>query len=74
MSLSRTDLVPMLAIIAGGAIGVFTLGVLAVSSPSDDVHALALLDDDGSLRDGVTGTWVLSVDLGRAGSDEPLRS
>ncbi len=71
VSLSRSDLIPMLAIMAGGAIGVFTFGAVAVSSPSHDVHAISLLDNDGSLRDGVTGTWVLSVDLGRAGSGNP---
>ena len=68
MRLSRPDFLPVLAITAGVAIGVFIFGALAVSSPSDDVQALPLLDDDGSLRQGVTGTWVLFVDLERAGS------
>lgn len=68
MRLPRTDLIPVLAIIAGGVIGVFAFAVLAASSPSDEALALALLDEDGSLRNGVTGNWVLSVNLGRAGS------
>jgi hypothetical protein len=68
MRLPRTDLVPVLTIIAGGAIGLFTVGLLAVSASSNEADALALLDENGSLRQGVTGTWVLAVDLGRVGS------
>ena len=71
MSLSRTDLFPVIVIVAGGAIGVFTVGAATVSSPSNHVQAVSLLDNDGSLRNGVTGTWVLSVDLARAGSGTP---
>ena len=37
MRLSRTDLVPVLAIIAGSAVGVLTSGSLLLSSRSDDV-------------------------------------
>ena len=39
MRLSRTDVFPVLAIIAGGAVGVFTSGALLLSSPSGDVLA-----------------------------------
>ena len=71
MRLSRTDIVPLLAILTGAVIGVFAFAAIAASSSSDDMHALTLLDDDGSLRNGVTGTWILAVDLGRAGSGHP---
>ncbi len=37
MRLSRTDLVPVLAIIAGGAVGLATSAALALSSRSDHV-------------------------------------
>ncbi len=56
MRLSRTDIAPLLAILTGAVIGVFAFAAIAASSSSDDVHALTLLDDDGSLRNGVTGT------------------
>ncbi len=61
MRLFRTELVPVLAIIAGGAVGVFTFGAIVLSASSDDVPAVTLLDEDGTLRNGVTGTWVFSV-------------
>ncbi len=35
MRLSRTDLVPVLAIICGGALGVLTSGALVLSSRAD---------------------------------------
>ena len=68
MRLSRTDLVPVLAIILGGAVGVVALGGIAVSAVPDRIPAVSLLDEHGSLRNGVTGTWILGVDLGRNGS------
>ena len=37
MRLSRTDLVPVLAIIGGGAVGVLVSGSLLLSLRSDDV-------------------------------------
>ena len=39
MRLPRTDLVPVLAIIAGGAIGVLGFSTLILLSPSNDVPA-----------------------------------
>ena len=39
MRLSRTDLVPMLAIIGGGTVCVLTFGSLVLRSASDDVTA-----------------------------------
>ncbi len=63
MTHSRGDFVPILAIIAGGAIGLFGMAAIAASSPSEEVRAVALLDEHGALRNGVTGTWVLAVDL-----------
>ena len=41
MRLSRTDLVPMMAIVAGGALGALASASLAVWSPTDDVPATA---------------------------------
>ena len=61
MRLFRTELVPVLAIIVGGAVGVFTFGAIVLSASSDDVPAVTLLDENGTLRNGVTGTWVFSV-------------
>jgi hypothetical protein len=71
MRLSHTDLGPVLAIMAGGALGLFGSAAVALSSSADVSSSPAyFLDEDGSLqlRNGVTGTWVLGVDLGREGS------
>ncbi len=65
MRFSRTDLVPMLTIIAGCGIGMFAFGALALAS-SEDVTA-PTLQHTGE----VTGTWVMSVDLGSGGSGTP---
>ena len=70
MRLSRTDLGPVLTIMIGVAIGLFSFGALALASSDGDrvVTSPQLLDDNGALRQGVTGTWVLAVDLGSEGS------
>jgi hypothetical protein len=68
MRLPRSNLVPMLVIMAGAAVGVLALSAREASSRAEEARALALLDENGSLLEGVTGTWVLSVDLGRRGS------
>ena len=39
MKFSRTDFVPVLAIICGGAVGVFASASLVLSSPADEVPA-----------------------------------
>ncbi len=69
MRLSRTNLVPVLAIILGGAfgvVGVITSARLVLSPPSDYVSApvQAIGSPEG------TGTWVLSVDLGASGGGD----
>ena len=71
MRLSRTDLVPVLTIVAGSAIGMFSFGALVRSAPSNDmpVPTLQLLAEDGANQE-LTGTWVLSVDLGRQGGGD----
>ena len=63
MRLLRTDSVALLAIVAGGAVGLFSFGAIVLSASSDHVPAVTrqLLDEDGTLRNGVTGTWVFSV-------------
>ena len=45
MRLSRKDFVLVLAIVAGGAFGAFSLGALVFSSLSDDVLTVVLLND-----------------------------
>ena len=69
MRRSRTDLVPMLAIIGGGAIGVLTFGPLVLWSPSDDVLAPGTVT--GQVTDGQSGgsvaavqVYISSLDLG----------
>ena len=61
----RTELVPVLTIIAGAAVGVFGFSAIVLSASSDGVPTVTrqLLDEDGTLRNGVTGTWVFSVDI-----------
>ena len=68
MRFSRTDPIPVLAIIAGSAIGMFSFGALVRSAPSNDMPAptLQVLGANQEL----TGTWVLSVDLGPAGGGD----
>ncbi len=70
MKLSRTDLVPMLTIVAGGIIGA-SVSFSLLWSPSNDmpVPTLQLLAEDGANQE-LTGTWVLSVDLGRQGGGD----
>ncbi len=70
MRLSRTDLLPVLVIIAGGIIGA-SLSFSLLWSPSNDmpVPTLQLLAEDGANQE-LTGTWVLSVDLGPAGGGD----
>jgi hypothetical protein len=59
----RTELVAVLVIIAGAAVGMSMFGAIAFSASSEDVPAVTLLDENGTLRNGVTGTWVFSVDI-----------
>ncbi len=66
MKLSRTDLVPVLAILCGGALGVFTSAGLVLSSPVEEAAAPV----PAVWSSGATSTWVLSVDLGNAGSGD----
>jgi hypothetical protein len=70
MKFSRTDLAPILMVIAGGMAGV--IGVAEVIAPAsfDGAPAVTsqLLDENGKLLNGATGTWVLAVDLARAGA------
>ncbi len=66
MRLSRTDLVPLLTIVAGCGIGLFTFGAM-VSVSYEDVPP-PTLQHTGQ----VTGSWVMSVDLGSAGSGRPI--
>ncbi len=70
MRLSRIDFVPLLTIIAGGVIGA-SLSFSLLWSPSNDmpVPTLQLLAEDGANQE-LTGTWVLSVDLGRQGGGD----
>ena len=65
MRFFRTELVPVLAVIVGGAVGAFTFGAMVLPNFSDAVPAVSrqLLSEDGTLRNGVTGTWVFSVDI-----------
>ena len=66
MKLSRTDLVPVLAILFGGALGLATLAGPAWSSVTGEFAEPV----PAVWSSGTTGTWVLSVDLGRAGSGD----
>ncbi len=59
----RTELVAVLVVIAGVAVGMSMFGAIAFSASPDAVPAVTLLDENGTLRDGVTGTWVFSVDI-----------
>jgi hypothetical protein len=65
MKLLRTELVPVLVVIGGAAAGVIGFGTIVRGNSPDDVPAVTrqLLDENGTLRAGVTGTWVLSVSL-----------
>ncbi len=66
MRLFRTELVPMLTIIAGCGIGLFAFGALAGVSVEDAPPPT--LQHSGE----VTGSWVMSVDLGSAGGGIPI--
>ncbi len=66
MRLSRTDLVPVLAILCAGALGVVMSPGLVLSSPVGEAAAPV----PAVWSSGATSTWVLSVDLGRAGSGD----
>ena len=56
MGLSRTDLLPVLAIVAGGVIGAsFTFGALVFRPPADDV-----LPQPVRVVDGVTGQGTIT--------------
>jgi len=66
MRLSRTDLVPMGTILCAGVLGLMVSAGFVLSSPVGE--PLAPVPAEWS--SGTTGTWVLSVDLGRAGSGE----
>ncbi len=70
MKLLRTELVPILVVIGGAAAGVIGFGSIVRASP-DNVPTVTrqLLDENGTLREGVTGTWVLSVDLATGSGD-----
>ena len=70
MRLLRSDLVPLLTIVAGGIIGA-SVSFSLLWSPSNDmpVPTLQLLAEDGANQE-LTGTWVLSVDLGRQGGGD----
>ena len=59
----RTELVAVLVVIAGVAVGMSMFGAIAFSASPDAVPAVTLLDENGTLRNGVTGTWVFSVDI-----------
>ncbi len=59
----RTDLIAVLVVVAGVAVGMSMFGAIAFSASPDSVPAVTLLDENGTLRNGVTGTWVFSVDI-----------
>jgi len=66
MRLSRTDLVPLLTIVAGCGIGLFAFGAM-VSVSYEDVPP-PTLQHAGQ----VTGSWIMDVDLGSAGGGRPI--
>ena len=59
----RTDLIAVLVVVAGVAVGMSMFGAIAFSASPDAVPTVTLLDENGTLRNGVTGTWVFSVDI-----------
>jgi hypothetical protein len=65
MSASKTDFFPLLAILTGGALGVAVTGAMIASfaDSGDPVPAV--------WSSGEASTWVMSVDLGPAGSGDP---
>jgi hypothetical protein len=63
---SRIDLVPVGAILCAGLLGVMVSAGFVLSSPIGEPPASV----PAEWSSGTTGTWVVSVDLGRAGSGE----
>jgi len=66
MRLSRTDVTPAVAIFCAGALGLVVSAGLVLSSPVGEPTPPV----PAEWSSGTTGTWVLSVDLGRAGSGD----
>ena len=63
MRLSRSDFIPLAAILCAGGLGlVLSAGLLASTLQGEPAAPVPAV-----WASGTTGTWVLSVDLGRAG-------
>ena len=69
MRLSRTDLIPVLAIVAGGALGVLTSGALVLSSRADHVP-VPVLEAKATTIDRVDR--VIRIRIDEFGVEEPL--